>query len=65
MTRPNYKTCKKNVKRFLGSTVACRVTALSKVVKLRGITEIGDWVLVRIVISNLKLMVSTVEQTEK
>ena len=39
------------------------VTTLSKIAKLRGITEIGDWVLVRIVISNLKLMVYAVEKS--
>ena len=32
-----------------------------KMSKLRGIGEIGDWVLVRIVISNLKLMVYGME----
>ena len=32
-----------------------------KMSKLRGITEIGDWVLVRIVNSNLKLMVYAME----
>ena len=39
------------------------VTTLSEIAKLRGITEIGDWVLVRIVISNLKLMVYAVEKS--